>query len=329
MTVLQIRSIIIFLVTLVIIGYGCSDESTVRRIKIGHGLDQSHPVHKAMIYMAEVAAKKSDGKIQITVYPSQQLGTERECLELLQIGSLGMTKVSSSVLEGFAPNFKVFSLPYIFRDDKHKFDFYESDLGKSLLQSTEKFWLRGLCYYDAGSRSFYTKTKPILTPDDLAGMKIRTQESPTSVKLVNTLGGSATPISWGELYTALQQGVVDGAENNPPSFYTSKHFEVCKYYSLDEHTSVPDVLLISTVVWQDLSDQEKQWVQEAADESYEHEKKLWREATTEALEKVQEAGVEIFYPDKSLFEEKVKPLIEEFKSDNEIFELIQKIKAIK
>ena len=307
----------------------CTNETTIRRIKIGHGLDQSHPVHKSMIYMAEVAAKKSSGKIQITVYPSQQLGTERECLELLQIGSLGMTKVSSSVLEGFVPDFKVFSLPYIFRDEKHKFDFFESELGKSLLRSTEKFWLRGLCYYDAGSRSFYTKSKPILTPDDLKGLKIRTQESPTSVKLVNTLGGSATPISWGELYTALQQGVVDGAENNPPSFYTSKHFEVCKYYSLDEHTAVPDVLLISTVVWIDLTGQEKKWIQEAADESYEYEKKLWHEATIEALEKVQESGVEIFYPDKLLFEEKVQPLIEDLKSDEEIFELIQNIKAIK
>lgn len=320
------KALILFALLLVV---SCNNESTVKRIKIGHGLDQSHPVHKAMMYMAEVAAEKSGGKIQITVYPSQQLGTERECLELLQIGSLGMTKVSSSVLEGFVPDFKVFSLPYIFRNEKHKFDFFESELGKSLLTSTEKFWLRGLCYYDAGSRSFYTKSKPILTPDDLRGLKIRTQESPTSVKLVNTLGGSATPISWGELYTALQQGVVDGAENNPPSFYTSKHFEVCKYYSLDEHTAVPDVLLISTVVWNNLTVQEKQWVQEAADESYEYEKELWREATIEALEKVQEAGVEIFYPDKLLFEEKVQPLIEEFKANREIFELIQKIKLIK
>ena len=308
---------------------GCNKETSIRRIKIGHGLDQTHPVHQAMLYLAKVAAEKSGGKIQITIYPSQQLGTERECLELLQIGSLGMTKVSSSVLEGFAPDFKVFSLPYIFKDDKHKFDFFESDLGKSLLKSTEKFWLRGLCYYDAGSRSFYTKEKPILKPDDLKGLKIRVQESPTSVKLVDALGGSATPIAWGELYTALQQGVVDGAENNPPSFYTSKHYEVCKYYSLDEHTSVPDVLLISTVVWNDLSDQEKQWLQEAADESYEYEKKLWREATLEALEEVQKAGVKIYHPDKALFEKKVQPMIDELKSDKEIFDLIQKIKAIK
>ena len=316
------------LLTVIFFLLSCAGETDVRKIKIGHGLDQSHPVHKSMVYMAEVAAKKSGGKIQITVYPSQQLGTERECLELLQIGSLGMTKVSSSVLEGFAPNFKVFSLPYIFKNDKHKFDFFESQLGKSLLSSTEKFWLRGLCYYDAGSRSFYTKDKPILTPDDLTGLKIRTQESPTSVKLVNALGGSATPISWGELYTALQQGVVDGAENNPPSFYTSKHYEVCKYYSLDEHTSVPDVLLISTVIWDDLTDQEKQWIQEAADESYQYEKELWREATAKALEEVQKAGVKVYYPEKLLFEEKVKPLIEEFKEDKEIFNLIQKIKAI-
>lgn len=314
--------------TLIIVHFSCTGKTDIRRIKIAHGLDQSHPVHKAMLYLAKVAAEKSRGELQITVYPSQQLGTERECLELLQIGSLGMTKVSSSVLEGFAPDFKVFSLPYIFRDEKHKFDFFESDLGKSLLRSTEKFRLRGLCYYDAGSRSFYTKDKPILAPSDLKGLKIRTQESPTSVKLVNTLGGSATPISWGELYTALQQGVVDGAENNPPSFFTSKHYEVCKFYSLDEHTSVPDVLLISTLVWNELSEQEKKWLQEAADESYEYEKKLWREATLEALKEVKEAGVQIYYPDKAAFEEKVKPLIEEFKNDKEIFELIQKIKAI-
>ncbi|MCF8431378.1 MAG: DctP family TRAP transporter solute-binding subunit, partial [Melioribacteraceae bacterium] len=205
----------ILLLATITIAAGCSQKSSVRKLKIGHGLDQTHPVHKAMMFLAERTAEKSNGQIQITVYPSQQLGTERECLELLQIGSLGMTKVSSSVLEGFAPSFKVFSLPYIFRDDEHKFKFFESELGQQLLQSPQKFWLRGLCYYDAGSRSFYTVGKQIETPADLDGLKIRTQESPTSVKLVNALGGSATPIAWGELYTALQQGVVDGAENNP------------------------------------------------------------------------------------------------------------------
>ncbi|MDQ7817404.1 MAG: TRAP transporter substrate-binding protein [Melioribacteraceae bacterium] len=317
-----------FLLLGLLFQFGCAKESKITRIKIGHGLDQSHPVHQAMLFLAERAEEKSNGTILITIYPSQQLGTERECLELLQIGSLGMTKVSASVLEGFVPDFKVFSLPFIFADEKQKFDFFKSQVGKDLLKSTEKFWLRGLCYYDAGNRSFYTKNKPILSPDDLKGLKIRTQESPTSVKMVKALGGSATPISWGELYTALQQGVVDGAENNPPSFYLSRHYEVCKYYSLNEHTSVPDVLLISTVIWNDLSPQKQQWIQEAADESFEYQKKLWKEATEEALREVQKAGVTVYYPDKAPFEEKVKPLFEEYKNEPSIYKLIRQIKMV-
>lgn len=321
---------IIYLPLLVLILLsGCGKESEIRKIKIGHGLDQAHSVHKAMEYLAERVAEKSNGKIQITVYPSQQLGTERENLELLQIGSLGMTKVSASVLEGFVPDYKVFSLPFVIRDDDHKFKLFEGEIGKELLLSTQKYWMRGLCFYDAGSRSFYTKEKPILTPADLKGLKIRTQESATSVKMVNALGGSATPIAYGELYTALQQGVVDGAENNPPSFYLSRHYEVCKHYSLNEHTAVPDVLLISTVIWEDLSDQEKQWIQEAANESYEYQKKLWQESTKEALEQVEKAGVKIYYPDKAPFQNVVQPLLDEYKAEPEVFNLIQRIKAVK
>ena len=307
----------------------CGKITNVKKLKIAHGLDQSHPVHKAMLFLAERAKEKSNGTLQLSVYPSQQLGTERECLELLQIGSLAMTKVSCSVLEGFVPIFKVFSLPYIFRSEEHKFNVFEGQVGKDLLISPEKFWLRGLCYYDAGSRSFYTKDKPINSPEDLIGLKIRTQESATSVKLVNSLGGSATPISWGELYTALQQGVVDGAENNPPSFYLSRHYEVCKYYSIDEHTSVPDVLVISTVIWNDLTEQEQKWIQEAADESYVHQKKLWKESTLESLKAVEEAGVQIVYPNKDSFIEKVQPMLEEFKEEKAVYDLIQKIKNVK
>ncbi len=307
----------------------CSKVSNVKRLKIGHGLDRTHSVHKAMEYLAEKAKEKSNGTLEITVYPSQQLGTERQCLELLQIGSLAMTKVSCSVLEGFVPIYKVFSLPYIFNNDEHKYQIFEGPIGKELLLKTEPFWLRGLCFYDAGSRSFYTKDKPVNTPDDLAGLKIRTQESATSVRMVNAMGGSATPIAWGELYTALQQGVVDGAENNPPSFYLSRHYEVCKYYTINEHTGVPDVLVISTVVWNDLTEQEQKWLQEAADESYIYQKKLWKESTLESLEAVKAAGVEVIYPDKQPFIDKVQPLLEEFKSEKDVFELIQNIRNAK
>lgn len=307
----------------------CSKVSNVKRLKIGHGLDRTHSVHKAMEYLAEKAKEKSNGTLEITVYPSQQLGTERQCLELLQIGSLAMTKVSCSVLEGFVPIYKVFSLPYIFNNDEHKYKIFEGLIGKELLLKTEPFWLRGLCFYDAGSRSFYTKDKPVNTPDDLTGLKIRTQESATSVRMVNAMGGSATPIAWGELYTALQQGVVDGAENNPPSFYLSRHYEVCKYYTINEHTGVPDVLVISTVVWNDLTEQEQKWLQESADESYIYQKKLWKESTLESLEAVKAAGVEVIYPDKQPFIDKVQPLLEEFKSEKDVFELIQNIRNAK
>jgi tripartite ATP-independent transporter DctP family solute receptor len=308
---------------------GCGRESRVTVLKLAHGLDSSHPVHKAMEYMAARAHEKSAGKLRIDIYPSQQLGTERECLELLQIGSLAMTKVSTSVMEGFAPSHKVYSLPYLFRDEAHRFKVLESEIGTRLLLEPQKYFLRGLCYYDAGSRSFYTKTKPIMSPGDLTGMKIRTQESTTSMKMVSSLGGSPTPIAWGELYTALQQGVVDGAENNPPSFHLSKHYEVCKFYALDEHTAVPDVLVISTIIWNDLSPEEQRRLQEAAVESAEHQKKIWKEASEHALDEVRKAGVEIFHPDKTAFTEKVAALYGEYKSQPEIYNLIEEIKAVR
>ncbi len=307
----------------------CSQQKKVTVLKLAHGLDPSHPVHKAMEFMAQRISEKSHGSMRMDIYPSEQLGSERECLELLQIGSLGLTKVSSSVLEGFVPSFSVFSLPYLFRDDEHKNKVLRGDIGRSLLLSSEKYWLRGLCYYDSGSRSFYTKDKPVLSPDDLKGLKIRVQESKTSLKMVKALGGSPTPISWGELYTALQQGVVDGAENNPPSFHLSRHYEVCKYFSLDEHTSVPDVLLISTHIWNKLSDDQKRIVQEAADESALYEAKLWKDATDTALKAVQEGGVEIFHPDKKPFAEAVSGLYESYREDPLMYKLITEIRGVK
>lgn len=312
----------------VILG-SCRSEGYSRIIKLGHGLDPSHPVHQAMEFLAQRVFASSEGRLRIDIYPSEQLGSERECLELLQIGSLGMTKVSCSVLEGFVPAMSVLSLPYLFRDVAHRYQVLDGEIGKQLLLSGEEFWLRGLCYFDAGSRSFYTKDKPILVPEDLVGVKVRTQESSTSVKMVLALGGSPTPIAWGELYSALQQGVVDGAENNPPSFHLSRHYEVCKFYSLDEHTAVPDVLLISTKVWYDLPMEFRSLLQAAAYEAAKYQKQLWRRATRRALEEVQAAGVTIHYPDKSLFSKAVTSLYDEYLDQPELFRLVQEIKAIR
>ena len=306
---------------------GCTRTGSVEVIKLGHGLDTNHPVHQAMVFMQERLDSLSQGSLQIQIYPSQQLGTERQLLELLQLGSIGMTKVASAVLEGFASEYKVLSLPYLFRDEAHRHAALDGPAGRKILLSGEQYWLRGLTYYDAGSRSFYTTEQPIYSPEDLEGLKIRTLESATQVKMVNSLGGSATPIAWGEIYTSLQQGVVDGAENNPPSFYTSRHYEVCKYYSLDEHTGLPDVLLISTIIWNQLTPEQQAWVQQAADESAEYQKILWKMATDEALEKVQEAGVTIIYPDKAPFVERVLPIYDEYRDIPEIYALIEEIRS--
>jgi tripartite ATP-independent transporter DctP family solute receptor len=324
---IQKIGIILFVAMIALSGNSCSSVKKKKTIKLAHGLDQTHSVHKAMVFMADKLAEKSGGKLNIQIYPGGQLGSEREALELLQIGSIGITKVSSAVMEGFVEDYKVLGLPYLFDNKEHAFSVLDGETGKKLLLSGEDIWLRGLCFYDAGSRSFYTKEKPINEPSDLIGMKIRVMKSITAMNMVKALGGSPTPISWGELYTALQSGVVDGAENNPPSFYLSHHYEVCKYYSLDEHTSVPDVLLISTIIWNKLTDREKEWLQEAANESVIYQRKLWEESEKEALEGVKKAGVKIIYPDKSKFSEKVLPLYEELISNPKLQMLVKEIKS--
>ncbi|NOQ91621.1 MAG: DctP family TRAP transporter solute-binding subunit [Flavobacteriaceae bacterium] len=315
--------IMLFLVVALV---SCNQFGKSRTIKLAHGLNVNHSVHKAMVQMAEDLSVRSGGKLKLEIYPSQQLGTERQCLELLQIGSLDMTKVSAGVMENFAPKMKIFGLPFLFRDREHSFRVLDGPIGQQLLKESEKYCLKGLGYYDAGSRSLYTKDKPIHSPEDLSGLKIRVMESVTAMDMVKSLGGSPTPISWGELYTSLQQGVVDGAENNPPSFYLSRHYEVCKYYSLDEHTVLPDVLIVGTHLWNKLSKQEQDWLQESVKESVKFQRKLWAEAEEEALAEVQKAGVEIIIPDKSLFSEKVKDLYIQYKDDKELFKLIQQIK---
>jgi tripartite ATP-independent transporter DctP family solute receptor len=303
----------------------CSGESKIRVIRLGHGLDVTHSVHQAMLKADEYLNENSKGKMRIQIYPNQQLGSERECLELLQIGSLDMTKVSGAVMENFAPNMRIFGLPFLFDDKEHLFRVLDGPIGKSLLKEGENYWLKGLGYYDSGSRSFYTRDRPITTPKDLEGLKIRVQESTSAFEMVKKLGGSPTPISWGELYTSIQQGVVDAAENNPPSFYLSRHYEVCKYYSIDEHTMIPDILLASTHLWNRLSQQEQAWLQEALDRSILDQRRLWTISENESLQAVIDAGVKVTYPEKSPFQEATKTMYEDFKKNPAIASLIDQI----
>ena len=296
-------------------------------LKLAHGLPTAHPVHEAMLFMAERVAARSDGRMKVEVFPSEQLGTEKECIEALQLGYLAMTKTSSAPMEGFVPKMRIFGVPYLFRDADHLWKVLNGPIGKELLLAGEAKRLRGLCYYDAGARSFYTKDRPIETPADLTGLKIRVQNSVMSMRMVQAMGGSPTPIPWGELYTALDQGVVDGAENNAPSLRTSRHYEVCKYYILDEHTCLPDIVVIGTRVWNRMTAEQQRILQEAADESVVYQRKLWAEAEAADLKAVEEAGVTILRPDKGPFRESVRSVWEEFEG-TEIGDLIRRIEGV-
>ncbi|MGC6429868.1 MAG: TRAP transporter substrate-binding protein [Jejuia sp.] len=305
----------------------CKKDDGAKMLYLGHTLPQTHPVHKGIVEFQKALEEKSNGTLKVKIFPDGQLGSEREVLELLQIGSVAATKVSAATLSNFVPEYHILGIPYLFRDKQHQFDVLEGDIGKSILEKGSKFWLRGLCYYDAGSRSFYTSEKAIRTPEDLEGLKIRVMNNQMAINMVNSMGGSATPLAYGELYTAIQQGVVDGAENNPPSFVSSNHYEISKYYTLDQHSSVPDVLLIGTKYWDQLSEQEKTWVQEAADESAQAQKVFWNESVEECMAIAKEAGVEIIIPEKSLFAEKSKSVLENFiKEHPEMAPIVQQIK---
>lgn len=327
---------VVLLITLMSLGFhqGCTTKANeegenAKTIILAHAMHLTHPVSVAMDSMAASVEKISGGQLNVKIYPSQQLGSERELLELVQIGTIGMTKISGATLENIVPPVRVFSLPYLFRDDEHYRTVTEGDIGRELLEAGAEYGLKGIAYYEAGRRSFYTKDRPIMTPDDLAGMKTRVIPSVMAMQFIQTLGGSPTPLAYGELYTAFQGGIVDAAENNPPSFYTSRHYEVTNYYTLNEHTAIPDFLVIGTQVWDDLTEQEKEWLRQAVDESVEYQQVLWEESVEESMEAVQEAGVEVIHPDKEPFRQSVQPIYDQFRENSpELYKWVERIQDV-
>ncbi|GAA5220410.1 TRAP transporter substrate-binding protein [Membranihabitans marinus] len=301
---------------------GAKDKNT---IILAHSLPTSHPVHRALEFLNTELIKNSDGKMELKIYPNGQLGSEREVLELIQIGSVGMTKVSAGTMANFSPKYRVLGVPYLFKDADHGWRVLEGEIGKEILDSGKEYLLKGLCFYDAGSRSFYTKTKPIHSAEDVKGLKIRVMNDNMAIEMVNLLGGSATPMSFGELYTALQQGVVDGAENNAPSVVTSNHYEICKYYSLDRHTFLPDVVVVGTQVWDKLTEEEQGWLMTAAESSLVAEKKYWNEAVEKDMAFLREQGVEIIEPDAESFRVATQPMKDRLRADPKLGELLERI----
>ncbi len=296
-------------------------------LKLSHNHNRDHAVHKVMTDMAKEVRKQTDGEVKIRIYPDAQLGNQRESMELMQSGALDMVKSNAAELEAFAPAYSAFNLPYLFRDKDHYYKIKLSEIGKEILNSTESKGFIGVTYYDAGARSFYSN-KPIKTPEDLKGMKIRVQPSPSAIAMIKALGASPTPLAYGELYTAMQQGVVDAAENNIPSFSLSRHSEVAKYFSFDEHTMVPDVLVMSTKSLAKLTIEQQDILMTVATESAEKMKVLWAESERKEQVKAQELGVTFVETDKTAFAAAVAPMYQQIKVDNpELYEMVERIQA--
>lgn len=294
-------------------------------LKAAHNLDQTHPIHLAMEHLKERLEAYSGGSVSLDLYPAGQIGPQTQCIEQLQNGSLDISVASASPMEGFVPEMSVFSLPYVFRDRTHYWAVLDGEIGREVLLKGVDKKLRGLCYYDAGSRNFYTKDKAVMHPDDLKGVKIRVMNSKTAMEMIRAMGGSPTPISWGELYSSLQQGTVDGAENNLPSFYSSKHYEVCKLFSMDGHTRIPDLVLVSEHTWNRLPEQARNWLGAAARDASRFQRELWHRESQRSLEAAQKEGVEFFHPDQKPFVDAVQPMLKEYEG-TPVGELLKQIR---
>lgn len=283
-------------------------------VKLASVLAEDHPQHKAFLFFADRVKELTNGKLIIQTFPNSQLGNEREYIEQLQIGQLEFAKSSAAVIGPFVPQFQVFDLPYVFKSREHLFKHTDGEVGQTLLKLVEeKLGIRGLGFFDAGSRSIFTSKRPINTPADLKGLKIRVMENQLMIKTFNALGSAATPMAYGELYSALQQGVVDGAENSPVAYRSQKHYEVAKYFSYTDHFMTPDFPMVS-LKWYNAQPKEiQQAVDQAAKELIKKERELWLEYEKFVADDLKSKGA-VFnqVPDKGAFAKLVEPIYTEF-----------------
>ncbi len=298
--------------------------SAKKTLKLAHGLDTKHPVHIAMLELKKIVEEMSGGSLSLNVYAGGVLGNEIQCLEQLRNGSLDMTKASSAQIASFAPQTALLALPYLYENKTHYWKVLDSEIGKDFLKKLNTFGLVGLCYYDAGARSFYTSKKKVTSPEDLKGMKIRVMNSRTDMEMIKCFDASPTPVSAGETYTSLAQGLVDGAENNLPTYFTSAHYEVSKYFTFDEHTRIPDILLIGESTWKSLTDKEREILREATRKSSLFQREIWAKSEEDAKEKLKGKGVVFTDVDKSKFREMAKKIYESYSGEDA--EILKKIK---
>jgi tripartite ATP-independent transporter DctP family solute receptor len=276
---------------------------------------------------AELVKQRTNGRITIEVYHSKQLGEEKAVIEQVQFGAIDFARVSLSPMATFYKPLDALQMPYLYRDADHMWKVLNGAIGDELLNGVKSANFVGLCFYDSGSRSFYTKT-PVNKPADLKGLKIRVQESALMVGLVESFGAVANPMPFGEVYSALQTGVIDGAENNWPSYDSTGHYEVAKYYILDAHTRVPEIVVASKITFDKLSPEDQKIILQAAKDSVATQRKAWEDKEKASEEKVRAAGNFITeVPDNSAFQAAVQPMYDKLSA--ELKAIVEKIRAVK
>ena len=298
-------------------------------LKLGHNLAEDHAVHIQLTSFAEQVKEKTNGTVNIQIIPNGTLGSESDMISQIQAGALDMAKVSASTLGNFSEKYNAFSVPYVFDDQDHYYTYMDSDSAQAVFESTDDQGFRGLTWLDSGARSFYTKATAIRTPADLKGLKIRTMDSQMAIDMMNCLGGSATVMGYSDIYTGMQQGVIDGAENNVTAL--RDHGDVTKYYCFDEHTRIPDMVIISSNIWNQFSDDQKSAVTECAKAATEEYKTAWKNFEDEVLDKaVNQNGVELVKDvDIAAFQSAVQPIYENLKTANPTtYAVVEEIRAM-
>lgn len=285
-----------------------------------------YPTVKAVQSMSDELNKETNGKISIKVYPNSQLGSEKDTIEQVKLGALDFIRINSGTLNTVCPAMTVPVLPFLFRDKAHMRAVLDGPIGDEILADCASHGLVGLAFYDSGARSFYATT-PIRKLEDLKGKKIRVQQSDIWVSMMKLLGANATPMPAGEVFTGLKSGLIDGAENNWPSYDNFHHYEAAKNYTLSEHSMAPEVLLISKRVFDSFTPEEQAQVRKAAKNSVGYMRQLWDAMEISSREKVEKAGVEVITIDKAPFQAAVQPLYDQFVTDPKLKDMIARIKA--
>lgn len=290
----------------------------------------SKPVIEALQLLGRRIEEKTDGEVTVRFFPDSQLGGERELVELLQVGAVDITKVSAGLMESFSPIYGVFSMPFLFDDTDHFYRVMDNAaLMGPVYASTRKNGFVGMGYYDSGSRSFYVKDDPIRSVEDLQGKKIRVMQSEAAIDMMRLLGGIPVAMGQAEVYTAMQQGILDGAENNEFALTIARHAEIAKHYTYTMHTRIPDIVLISNKTLEKLTDEQVIAVREAMAESIEFQKQAWRQAIEATRQKaIEEFGVNFYTVDRKPFVEAVEPIYEGLKPYPKQHELYLDIRAM-